>query len=164
MTKNFYTAAIVNVVGYFSQVDPAKIAVLPTKMRWYIKKNLGKMLPIAKQFEDFRGEIVGEFQKKWFDEEHSDEGMQDKVDKDGNPVKDEMGNVVTEAMRKIKPEYIKDYEAAATEINKKLNEILLEKVDVEITPINLDGFVESMDDDCPITMEDLDILSAFEEA
>lgn len=144
MTKEMYTIEIVNVVAYFNQMDAEKLKCLPTKMRWNIKKNLGRIVPIAKQFEEFRNELVAELQQNWFDDEHSAE------------VEEESGK-----MRKVKDEYLPDYEKAVEDVNAKLQDILAEKNTVEIDTIDVDGFVDKMPDDCPIEFEDLDVLSVF---
>lgn len=144
MTKEMYTIEIVNVVAYFNQMDAEKLKCLPTKMRWNIKKNLGRIVPIAKQFEEFRNELVAELQQNWFDDEHSVE------------VEEENGK-----MRKVKEEFLPDYEKAVEDVNAKLQDILAEKNTVEVDTIDVDGFVDKMPDDCPIEFEDLDVLSVF---
>lgn len=160
MKREFYTLELVNIVAYFNQMGQEKLSALPTKMRWYIKKNLGKIAPTVKQFEDFRTELVTELQQKWFDDEHSEEVVQTKI-QDGQPVLDENGSEVTETVRKVKDEYLDEYSKAVSDVNERLKEILTERVEIKIDPIDVDGFVETMSDDCPITFEDLDILSAF---
>lgn len=147
MNKELYTAAIVNVVAYFNQVSQEVVKALPTKMRWNIKKNLTKFIPIAKEFDEFRNELVKELQEEWFTDERSEEFETEEGEK----------------QRRIKEEYMPDYDKAVQEVNKKLEEILGEKREVEIALIDLDGFVETMPDDSPVTFEDLDILSVFTE-
>ena len=163
MTKKIFTAAIANVVAYFNQMPEEKMKALPTKMRWNIRRNLNKFIPIAKEFEDFRQEIIGDLQKDWFNDEKAEDFAQPKVDEKGEPVLDENGDQVTEQMKRIKEEYIEDYEKAVQDVNKKMNEILMEVNEVDILPIDLDDFVDKMDEDSPIQYEDLDILSVFTE-
>lgn len=165
MKKTIITAAVVNTIGYFNTTDQAalkeKLECLPTKMRWHLRKNISAFAGIAKEFEDFRNDIVKELQEKWFNDEHSEPFMQTVTDENGNPKKDETGAEITEEARKIKPEYLKEYEAAVEEVNRKLTEIAMETNEIEISPIDVDAFVETMPDDSPIDMDFLDIMSVF---
>lgn len=161
MKRTFMTIEVYNVVAYFNQISKEKLTALPTKMRWYIRKNLNRFIPISKEFDDFRVDLAKELQTEYFGEEKSVEEVRDKLGDNGEPLKDVDGNIETETIRRVKPEYIDEYKAKLEEVNKKLEEIASEKQEIEIDEIDLDGFVETMPDDCPITYEDLDILSAF---
>lgn len=167
MKKNIMTAAVINVVGYFNNSDQEelkkKMECLPTKMRWYLRKNLNAFSAVAKEFEDFRNDLVKELQEKWFSDEYSEEFVQTKTDEEGNPVLDEKGAEVTETMRKIKDEYMDDYEKAVAEVNKKLTEIAGEVNEVTISPIDVDAFVETLPDDSPIDIDFLDVMSIFQD-
>lgn len=161
MKRSFMTAEIFNIVSYFSKMPNEKMTALPTKMRWYIRKNLTRFAPIAKDFEEFRNDIIKDIQTEYFGEEKSEEIMQDVVGQDGQPVRDGEGNIVTERARKVKDEFLDEYRKKLEEVNAKLNEIAVEKQEIEIDEIDLDGFVETMPEDSIITYDDLDMLSAF---
>lgn len=163
MKKKIITAAIVNVVAYFNQINPDVMKALPTKMRWNIRKNMGKFIPIAKEFEDFRNDLVKELQEEWFTEDKSELFTQEKVDANGNPILDANGNVETEEMRRIRQKYMDEYNKAVSEVNSKLSDILMEVNEIEIVPIDIDAFVDTMPDDSPVTFDDLDVLSIFQE-
>jgi hypothetical protein len=61
MNKNFNTLEVLNIVSYFNNVlKPEQIKVLPTKLRWYLKKNLELLIPIAKNFDDFKNSLIKE--------------------------------------------------------------------------------------------------------
>lgn len=161
--KTFNNIEVLSICNFINQLTPEKNDKLGLKMRWAIKKGNDKLAPIAKRYEEFRNEIVNELQKAWFTDEKSEEFMQPKLDADGNPVVDADGNEITEPMRKIKEEFMDDYQAAVAEANRKLQEIAEEKNDVEIDTFDIDAFVENLDDDGVLTFEDLTMLTAFDE-
>lgn len=161
--KTFNNIEILSICNFINQLTPEKNDKLGLKIRWAIKKGFDKLSPIAKRYEDFRNQIVNELQAAWFDEEHSKEFMQAKVDDNGKPIVDEEGNEVTEPMRKIKDEFMDDYQAAVAEANRKLQEIAEEKNDVELDTFDIDAFVENLDDDGVLTFDDLTMLTAFDE-
>ena len=66
-------------------------------------------------------------------------------------------------MRKIKDEYLDEYTSAVNELNEKLQEILNEQNDVDISTINMDAFVENLPDDTSIGYDFLSILSFMDE-
>lgn len=161
--KVFNNIEVLSICNFINQLTPEKNDKLGLKVRWAIKKGIDKLAPIAKRYEEFRNEIVNELQSAWFTDEKSVEFMQPKVDADGNPVVDTDGNEITEPMRKIKEEYIDDYQAAVEEANKKLGEIAMEKNEVELDTFDIDAFVENLDDDGVLTFDDLTMLTAFDE-
>ena len=162
--KSFNSLEVLTICNFINQLTPEKNDKLGLKLRWAIKKGFDKLSPIAKQYEDFRNEIVNELQKAYFDEEHSEEFMQPKLDAEGKPMVDADGNEVTEPMRRIKEEFMDDYQAAVAEANRKLQEIAEEKNDIEIDTFDIDAFVENLDDDGVLTFEDLTMLTAFDES
>lgn len=163
-TKNFTTLEVINIVSYINNVmkDEQK-QELPTKMKWYLKKNLDKMVPIARDFEEFRDGEIEVLQKDFFNEEKSEEYMETRRDENGNPIMDAEGNEETVAMRKVKEEFMGEYTKAVDELNTKLQEILVEKNKMEIACIDFDSFVEGLPEDTKIDFDSLNILSFMEE-
>lgn len=161
--KVFNNIEALSICNFINQLTPEKNDKLGLKVRWAIKKGNDKLAPIAKRYEEFRNEIVNELQSAWFTDEKSEEFIQPKLDADGNPIVDADGNEITESMRKIKEEYIDDYQAAVAEANKKLEEIAMEKNEVELDTFDIDAFVENLDDDGVLTFDDLTMLTAFDE-
>lgn len=161
--KTFNNIEILSICNFINQLTPEKNDKLGLKVRWAIKKGNDKLAPIAKRYEDFRNEVVNELQKAWFTDEKSEEFMQPRLDADGNPIVDADGNEITEPMRKIKEEFMDDYQAAVAEANKKLEEIATEKNEVELDTFDIDAFVENLDDDGVLTFDDLTMLTAFDE-
>lgn len=154
--KVFSNLEVINIVSFVNKVmtDEQK-AEMPTKMRWYLKKNMDKLMPIARKFEEFRDAEIVTLQEAYFTEEKSEEFMDKQVDENG--VEQEV------PMRKVKDEYMGEYTEAVNELNKRLQEILVEKNEVEIATVDLDAFVETLPDDAKIDIDCLNILSFMDE-
>ena len=159
MKKIFKNIEVLNIVAYVNQMPKEKADELPLKFRWNLKKNMDKLRPIAEAYEKFRNDEVQKLQTKWFDEEHSEEFMQAKLDDEGKPIVDGAGNEVTEPMRKIKEEFMEEYTADVNELNVKLNEIAYEDNEVEISVVDFDAFVDALPDDSKLDFDDTLILS-----
>ena len=144
MKKIFKNIEVLNIVAYVNQMPKEKLDELPLKFRWNLKKNMDKLRPIAESYETFRNERVQELQREWFNEEKSEEFMQTKTDENGEPMKDEDGNEITEPMRKIKDEYMEEYQKTVSELNGKLNEIAYEDNEVDLATIEFDTFIDSL--------------------
>ena len=157
MNKKLNTLEVVNIVSYVNNVmTEEQINAIPTKVKWYLKKNMDKIRPTAKKFEDFRADEVAILQKEFFTDEKSTEYTE--TQKDGNGVEHEV------PMRKVKDEYMDDYKEAVNKLNVKLQEILDEENEFNLSTIDFDAFVESLPDDSPIDFDCLNILSFMEEA
>ena len=156
MKKNFNTIEVINIVSFINNVmtDEQKNA-LPTKVKWYLKKNMDKLVPITKNFEEFRDGEVVTLQKDWFTDEKSEEYTEVK--------KGENDEDINVPMRKIKAEYMDEYNNAVNELNAKLQEILMDNNVVEIATFDMDSFVENMPDDSPVDFDCLNILSFMDE-
>ena len=159
MKKNFKNIEVLNIVAYVNNMSKEKVDELPLKFRWNLKKNMDKLRPIAESYETFRNERVQELQREWFNEEKSEEFMQTKTDEHGEPMKDEKGNEITEPMRKIKDEYMEEYQKTVGELNGKLNEIAYEDNEVDIATIDFDTFIDSLPDESKIDFDDITMLS-----
>lgn len=159
MTKSFKTLEVMNIVAYINKtMTPEQVKELPTKFRWNLKKNLDKLIPIATNYEEFRDTMVAEFNKEWFDEEHSIQAFEPILDGDGNPVLNEDGSEQTQDVRKIKEECMDEFTSARDELNKKLQEILFEENELEISTVDFDAFVDNLPDDTKIDFDCLNIL------
>lgn len=164
MKKIFKNIEVLNIVAYVNQMSKEKADELPLKFRWNLKKNIDKLRPIAEAYENFRNEQVQQLQAKWFDEEHSEEFMQAKLDGEGKPIVDADGNEVTEPMRKIKEEFMDDYTKDVNELNAKLNEIAYEDNEVEISTVDFDAFIDALPEESKIDFDDITMLSFQDES
>ena len=149
MKKEFYNIEVVNVVAAINLLtaNEAKAKELPIKIRWALKKNMAILSPVAKNFEDFRNELVQELQGEYFTEEKSHTITVDKEDG------------TQEEGLQINDEFLDEYNEKVRELNQKLNELLSERNEYEIATVDMDAFVESLADDTALEFDDIEILS-----
>ena len=149
MKKEFYNIEVVNVVAAVNGIlgNAEKVKDLPIKFRWALKKNLGVLSPTVRNFEEFRQELIDELQKEYFNEEKSH------IDKDEND----------NEIRKVNDEYMEEYENKVQELNGKLQELLAEKNEYEISTVDMDAFVNGLTEDTALEFNDIEIFSFMEE-
>jgi len=149
MKKEFYNIEVVNVVAAINQIlgDSEKAKDLPIKFRWALKKNIAALTPTVKNFEEFRQELIDELQKEYFNEEKS------------HIEKDEDDNEI----RKVNDEFMEEYNNKVNELNEKLQELLAEKNEYEISTVDMDEFVNGLPDNTALEFNDIEIFSFMEE-
>lgn len=150
MKKEFYNIEVVNVVSALNQIlgNSEKVKELPIKFRWALKKNLAVLNPTVRNFEEFRQELIKELQDEYFNEEKSH------IEKN-----EETG----EELRKVNDEFMDEYEKKVNELNTKLQELLGEKAEYDISTVDMDAFVEGLSDDTALEFDDIEIFSFMEE-
>lgn len=158
--RTLYLAEANNVVGWFEKFKENRIKGLKIKDQWIVLSNIKEMVNNVAKFQEFRDGLVQDLQTEYFgNDEKSIETQIPKTDENGETVFDENGSVVTEPGRKIKDEYFNEYNNRVSELNNELQKLLIEKTTYEFKPIDLDAVVESLDDDTPILLDDIDMLS-----
>lgn len=160
-TLDIYTIEAVNIVSFYNQLTEDQAKELGVKIRWALKKAVSKIAPDVREFEEFRDKEVKVLQDNYFTDEKSDEIMRTKVDENGNPILDDNGAEVTELVRKVKDEYIDEYQNAVQELNKRLEEILAEKNTYEFEGVNMDNFVANLPDDTSLDFNTLEMIDAI---
>lgn len=163
MTKNITITNFeaLNITSWNAQLSEEKRNALPMKVRFYLKKFLGKILPDVKQFEEFRDSELKVLQDEYFGEEKSYEKEQPKKDEQGNEITDDDGVIETETVRVVKDEYIAEYQDKINTLNEKLMEILNEKNTYEVSIFDVADFVEKLPEDTPIEFDDINIIDAI---
>lgn len=161
MKRELYLIEAANVVAWANQLTKEKLNKIDFKVRWALKKAVAKLVPDVQEYEKFRDEEFGKIKEVYFDDEHSIEYTEPKLDDDGNEVKDAEGNVETQQMKKVKDEYMAEYQAKIDELNGKINEILVEKNTYEYNSADIDAFVEGLDDLAPLEFADIEMLDAL---
>lgn len=153
MTKELLVMECININGWYNQVrqDKNKLNGLSVKTLWALRKNMKKIAEVADYFKEFKEGLEQEIKDDFFNSEKSEETV----------VKDNEGNETP--AQKVKDEYLQDYQTRINEINGKLNELVLTKEEFDFTPIDIESEVERLDTDCNLNMDDLDILSVFEQ-
>lgn len=165
MKKDFFVLEVVNIVSYFNAIKndetkKAKFAELSPRTYFALKRNIATLTPVAKEFEDMRNEFVEKLKQEYFmSEEKSEECVVPQNDKNGEPILDEEGNQVTEAGRKVKDEYYDEFIKAKTELDRKLQEVLMEKNEYQLYVVDLFEELDKLPDDTMIDNDDIDILT-----
>ena len=112
--KNIYTIVAVNVIGWYGKEDTQdRLKKLPLTFQYAIKKNLRDVATITEEFNKFKEEKENDIRTKWFsndDFSYSTTITQD----DGQEVEG----------RKIKDEYITQYQEEINSFNKELEKLL----------------------------------------
>lgn len=153
MTKELLVMECININGWYNQVrqDKNKLNGLSVKTLWALRKNMKKIAEVTDYFNEFKENLEKEVKDDFFNDEKSEE----------TTVKDSDGNETP--AQKVKDEYLAEYQEKVNEVNKKLNELVLTKEEFDFTPIDIESEVERLDTDCNLNMDDLDILSVFEQ-
>ena len=153
MTKELLVMECININGWYDQIrqDKKKLNGLSVKTLWALRKNMKKIAEVADYFKEFKEGLEQEIKDDFFNSEKSEETV----------VKDNEGNETP--AQKVKDEYLQDYQTRINEINGKLNELVLTKEEFDFTPIDIESEIERLDTDCNLNMDDLDILSVFEQ-
>ena len=158
---NITNLEALNIVAWYKQLSEDAKNEIPFKIRWALKRAIAKFEPTATDFDKFREEELGKIQNEFFNEEKSYEAMLPKLDANGNEEKDEDGNVLTVEGRKIKEEYMQEYNNEIAALNKKLNEILMEKSTYEFNGVAMDDYVDELENATHLKFNDIEMLDAI---
>lgn len=151
MKKTIQNIVAINVNAWYENQDTqTKLKFFPLKLQWRIHKNIKPMEEIAKDFQKLKSELEQERINEWFTE--GNKKCEKKIQEDGSEV------------LQIKDECLKEFREYENKLNTQLEEVVQEEVDIEFTPISLEEIIEISDEThAGIDMDDLDILSIFEE-
>lgn len=151
MKKALTTLEVLNIGAWYKQArenEKKPLNSLPLKVQWILKKNMTVLNPIIENFTNLQKEAEDELRNNYISDEKS---FADK-DADGNDI------------RKIKEEYMPDFQNEVADMNNKLNDILMEVTEVEFSPINVDQILDEIGDkETPLTVEDLEVLEMMKE-
>lgn len=153
MTKELLVMECININGWYNQIraDKNKLNGLSVSTLWALRKNMKKITETVDSFNELKSSLENELQEEFFNDEKSEETM----------VKDENGEDTP--ARKVKDEYFTEYQNKINELNGKLNELAITKESYEFTPIDMEKEIERINVDCNLDMDDLDMLSIFEQ-
>ena len=163
--KEFYVAEVYNIVSYYNAIKndeskKGKFSELTPKTYFALKRNIANLVPVAKEFEDLRNEFAEKLKNDFFmNEEKSEECAVPKKDEHGEVMFDEDGNQMTEMGRKVKDEYFNEFIEAQNELDRKLQEVLMEKNEYQIHVVDLFDELERLPEDTMIDNDDIDILT-----
>ena len=122
------------IVGVLSNIKLNKITDKDTKAT--LVKDFIKLKSIVRKAEESRQEIIDKFRTDWAEE---------------IPVIDKL------RMNKESVEEHKEFLEAEKDVFKMINDIFSEEVEVELTPVDLDKFVNAVDDE-GLTLEAIAFL------
>ena len=153
MTKELLVMECININGWYNKVraDKNKLNGLSVKTLWSLRKNMKKIAETVDSFNELKASLENELQEEFFNDEKSEEIT----------VKGENGEDTP--ARKVKDEYFNDYQKKINELNGKLNELAVTKESYDFVSIDIDKEMERLDIDCNLDMDDLDMLSIFEQ-
>ena len=153
MTKELLVMECININGWYNKIraDKNKLNGLSVSTLWALRKNMKKIAETVDSFNELKASLENELQEEFFNNEKSEEVT----------VKGENGEDTP--ARKVKDEYFTAYQKKINELNGKLNELAITKENFEFTPINMENEIERLNTDCNLNMDDLDILSVFEQ-
>lgn len=153
MTKELLVMECININGWYNQIraDKNKLNGLSVSTLWALRKNMKKIAETVDSFNELKASLENELQEEFFNDEKSEETI----------VKGENGEDTP--ARKVKDEYFNAYQNKIRELNGKLNELAITKESYEFTPIDMEKEIERLNTDCNLNMDDLDMLSVFEQ-
>lgn len=161
MKKNLYVVEAVNCVAFYNQLINNKETMdkLPLKIKWNLKRAIEKISVDAKAYEEFRDTELQKIRDVYFDETHANKTMLPELDESGNPVVDDDGNEVMKDGLQVKDEYLEEYQKAIGELNARLDEILKEQNTYEYNGVNIDDYIDTIDES--IGFDTLDMIDAI---
>lgn len=153
MTKELLVMECININGWYNQVraDKNKLNGLSVPTLWALRKNMKKIAETVESFNDLKASLENELQEEFFNDEKSEETTIKGTNGEDTPA------------RKVKDEFFDAYQNKINELNGKLNELAITKESFEFTPINMEKEIERLNTDCNLNMDDLDMLSIFEQ-
>ena len=153
MIKELLVMECININGWYNQIraDKNKLNGLSVSTLWALRKNMKKIAETVDSFNELKSSLENELQEEFFNDEKSEETM----------VKNENGEDTP--ARKVKDEFFTEYQNKINELNGKLNELAITKESYEFTPIDMEKEIERINIDCNLDMDDLDMLSIFEQ-
>ena len=150
ITKTISVFVALNETAWYDQKHE-EVKNLSDTARLALKRNMKALSEMASDFRDLQRELEQELQDKFTTDEKSVETELEGPD----------GNM--QPGRRIKDEFIEEYQKEVNEVNAKLDALALEEDEIELYVIDLDAEIARIDEkDLDITDEAIDMLSLFE--
>lgn len=150
MTKTISVIAALNETSWYEK-NSEEVKNLSATARLALKRNMRILNEMASEFRELQQELNQELQNKYSTDQKSIE----------TEIEDAEGH--KQPGRKVKDEFIEEYQKDIDESNLKLDELLRDEDEVELYVIDLDTEIERIDaKDLNISDEALDMLSLYE--
>ena len=152
MTKEFLVLECININAWYNTIrSNKKLNGLSVPTLWALKKNMSKINDVVTNFNEFKESLESELKENYFNDEKSETITI--TNDDGT----------TSQVQKVKDEYINEYREEVNRLNGKLNDLAMTKETFDFSPIDMDKEIERIGESCSLDMDDLDMLSAFED-
>ena len=152
MTKDFLVLECINISAWYNNVrNDKKLNGLTVPTLWALKKNMSKINDVVTNFNEFKESLESELKENYFNDEKSET----------TTITNDDGT--TSQIQKVKDEYINEYQEEVNRLNGKLNDLAMTKETFDFSPIDMDKEIERIGESCSLDMDDLDMLSAFED-
>jgi hypothetical protein len=142
--KTYKIYEIVALELWYREFLKEKNKEMPISDQWNLSQNMKEISQSVSNFHEFQEKLKKEIQEEFFTEEKTE-----KITKDG------------EELMKIKDEFLPQYQEKVGEVNKELEEISKEEKKFTLRAIDVDNLVASLGNETKITIDDLNMLSAF---
>lgn len=150
ITKTISVIAALNETSWYEK-NSEEVKNLSATARLALKRNMRILNEMASEFRELQQELNQELQNKYSTDQKSIE----------TEIEDAEGH--KQPGRKVKDEFIEEYQKDIDESNLKLDELLRDEDEVELYVIDLDTEIERIDaKDLNISDEALDMLSLYE--
>ena len=149
--KELMVAECVNVSAWYKNIreNSTKLNGLTVKTLWSLKKNMKKIDEISSNFAEFRNSLEDKLKADYFNDEKSEPSKF--LNENGQEVEG----------LKVKDEYLNEYQEELNSLNNQINDLLISKEEIVLNAIDIESEIENMSSS-EITMDDLDMLSVFE--
>ena len=152
MTKEFLVLECININAWYNTIrSNKKLNGLSVPTLWALKKNMSKINDVVTNFNEFKESLESELKESYFNDEKSET----------TTITNDDGT--TSQIQKVKDEYINEYQEEVNRLNGKLNDLAMTKETFDFSPIDMDKEIERIGESCSLDMDDLDMLSAFED-
>ena len=152
MTKEFLVLECININAWYNTIrSNKKLNGLSVPTLWALKKNMSKINDVVTNFNEFKENLESELKENYFNDEKSET----------TTITNDDGT--TSQVQKVKDEYINEYQEEVNRLNGKLNDLAMTKETFDFSPIDMDKEIERIGESCSLDMDDLDMLSAFED-
>lgn len=142
--KTYKIYEIVALELWYREFLKEKNKEMPISDQWNLSQNMKEISQSVSNFHEFQEKLKKEIQEEFFTEEKTE-----KITKDG------------EELMKIKDEFLPQYQEKVGKVNKELEEISKEEKKFTLRAIDVDNLVASLGNETKITIDDLNMLSAF---
>lgn len=141
-TKTFTLSQTRQICQWFNDFRTERIKSIPIKIQWQLLQIIKNFEPKVKDYETFENDILSDFQRDYTTEKKA--------------VKKEEDNKL---LWIIKDEFLQEYQEKLLKIqDEEFAPLLKEKYTYTFNAIDINNFLETIQDNTKITLDDLEML------